>query len=130
MNKKMNKKNECIFCQKIIGVQVFDGTMSSPLGAIPCYHYKMDYRKAAHVHFDGRDKDGRRRHGQICKTCARQYWTEGKAYFVRFSYHGKNTSVFGDNGSRFYTKQNALECLARMEERNPNTRYWIDEEKI
>jgi hypothetical protein len=124
------KEVNCVMCDKIIGHEIYEGAISSPLGSIPCYRQKLDYRKAAHVCFDGRDKDGKRIHGNICKTCARQYWTEGKSYFVRFKHNGKDTSVFGDNGSRFYTKQNALDCLARLEKKNPNTRYWIDEQKL
>lgn len=126
----MARNIKCVMCDKIIGEEIYDGSISSPLGAIPCYHQKMDYRKAAHVHFDGRDKDGNRRHGDICKTCARQYWTEGKSYIVRFNYHGKPTTVCGENGSRYYTKQKAQECVERMEQRNPSTRYWIEEKNL
>lgn len=121
---------KCVMCNKIIGEDIYDGAISSPLGAIPCYHQKMDYRKAAHVYFNGRDKEGKRKNGNMCKKCARQYWTEGKTYYVRFNYHGKPTSIFGDNGEKFYTKQNALDALERIEAKNPNTRYWIDEKTI
>ena len=117
-----NKQIKCFQCGKIIGEYIFDGGMNSPLGYIPSYIIKMDYRKAAHL--------GARK-GHVCKTCARKVFTEGKSYSVNFMYHGRETAIDGNSGyfQKFTTKTDAQAACDRMNNKHIGY-YWIEEHKL
>lgn len=114
----------CCKCGKVIGEKVYDGGMNSPLGYIPMYHEKMDYRKAAHVFM----KKG----GHICKGCAIKFFPERKTYTVNFKYHGKEMSLPGNSEAhdRFATKAEADAARDRMNDMRNGSFYEVIEHKL
>lgn len=119
-----DKKVTCSRCGKEIGVEVYDGGINSPVGFIPCYHYKMDYRKAARVAVT--------KGGHICKSCARKVFPDGLCYSVDFKYHGTPMSISGDTQGimlRFTKERAEIECR-QMNDKKNGTKYWVTEHKI
>lgn len=116
---------ECCKCGKAIGEMVYDGAMNSPLGRIPCYHAKMDYRKAAHLALS----KGR----SICKPCARKIFPEGKSYSVNFNYHGRDMTIMGglpDINDRYATLADAEVACKKMNNKKNGSTYRVVEHKL
>ena len=106
-----DKKILCPECGKELGKYVLDKVLGSPLGAIPCYHSEIDYRKAAHI---GIGK------GALCRKCARKYFPQGVAFRVSINYVGKrmNLTSGGVNNSGWYpTKEEAQAKAKDMDRR-------------
>ena len=119
---------KCIFCDKELGKYVLDGYMDSPLGKIPCSHMELDYRKTARLFWSVG-----RQHGHLCKKCARQKFPEGKAYTVKFMYHGKETTIFAGRdayGEYLATRAQAEARAQEMNDKNNGSRYWVEEHKL
>ena len=107
---------KCVLCNKTIGKRVVEGStdFGGWIGKVECSRQKLDYRKSSHIYFDGQNDNGKRVHGSICKTCAKSKFPEGKAYTVKFLYHGKETSIFGVYGSYFPTRKEAEQKCDEM----------------
>ena len=106
----MSREIRCPFCDKVIGNEVQAGIQNlGPLGNVPLVTYKYDYRRASHVYIEGG-----KRHGKLCKACARDTFIEGLAYRVKFDWHGKATSVSGEYGNLFTTRKAAEAVCDRM----------------
>ena len=112
------KKVCCCNCRKEIGVMIPEGGMNSPIGYIPSYSQKLDYRKASHIWIDSRkDQFGR---GNLCKACAKKAFPEGKAYMVMHHFNSKEFSLYaGKNGygDYFTTKAAAQAVIEDREHR-------------
>ena len=118
-----DKKILCPECGKELGVYILDRVVSSPLGGIPCYHQKVDYRKAAHI---GIGKGG------LCRTCAKKHFPQGVAYRVSINYVGKrmNLSSGGVNNSGWYaTKEEAQAKAVDMNKRSSDNFARVEEHK-
>ena len=124
MKLKDDEAVRCPECGKDVGVKVFDKIMNmKALGAIPCYHYKYDYRKSSHIGF------GR---GFICRKCAKGYFPEGVAYKVTVNYHGKRiTPYIGINHSGlFASRKEAYYAVRDMNNRSADNFAKYEEIKI
>ena len=123
------KKVCCCNCRKEIGVMIYDGGMDSPIGFIPSYHEKLDYRKASHIYIDSKQWG----HGTLCKTCAKKVFPEGKAYMVIHHFNSKEVALFaGKNGygDYFTTKAAAQAVIEDREHRYGMLSHWLKEVKL
>ena len=120
----MNDHVTCPECGKEIGIEILDGVTSvKGIGAIPCYHYKYDYRKSSRIGFGK---------GLICKNCAKRYFPEGTAYKVTVNYHGKRiTPYIGINRTGlFASREEAYYAVRDMNSRSVDNRAEYEEVKI
>lgn len=118
-----DKKILCPECGKELGYYYFDFGVKTPLGLIPAYNSKVDYRKAAHI---GIGKGG------LCRKCAHKHFPQGVAYKVTVLYVGKRTNVFNcgvNNSGWFATKEEAQIKADDMNKRCPDNFARVEEHK-
>ena len=123
----MDREVKCPKCLKTIGKIIHEGyTDCGKLGAIELCRTELDYRKASHVWWREKGKSG-----NLCKTCARPIFPEGKYYLIKKMIHGKPSCIYGGvNGSEYYTtKKDADEKAKQMHERFGDY-HWVEEKRL
>ena len=120
---KQNREIKCPECGKIIGEYVLQFTMSSPLGGIPFYDSKIDYRKGAHIGFGK---------GNLCKKCAKRIFPDGVAYKVLIWYVKiwMTPSCGINHSGLFASKAEAEEAVKDMNRRRFDNHARIEEAKF
>ena len=129
----MSNTITCCNCKKEIGTLIYDGGINAGgcIGFIPSYRQKLDYRKASHIFIQStKSQFGT---GNLCKTCAKKAFPEGKAYMVVHRMMGRDICLFAGKegyGDYFTTKAAAVRVVDERCNQYGRNSHWLEEKSI